>query len=180
MVVTVESIPQRLSGIGARHQATWQIILDRVFADAVLSNVGSIRWLVPEGPSLTELGVRRSLVREVSGHGHAEAWLGALPSEDSGASKIYSVIPFQVWVRESMRGRLPPSGWIREDVLFLYPWTTWALGLAMRAFRLLHLSYWLDRSLFAIRWRLVTRRPTWCAYVLLTWTRLPVPHTQER
>src|SRR5579875_1210548 len=175
VVVTLERVPRRLIGVGAAHRETWRIIWDRVFADAALAGVETLHVVMPTSLPEDELHTRSGLARDVSGTGTAEAWLGVRPERIRPVDKIYLVLPFWRWVLNRGGVRTLSAGFTKDEVLFLYPWRAWVLGLSMRVLNRLHQPYLADRALFAVRSRLATRRTTWCGLVFTVWARKPGP-----
>jgi hypothetical protein len=167
MVTTVEWVSAGSSGAGERQSEVWRLILDRVFADAALSEVGALRVIMPEGLFPECVDARRELAQAAPGGTRtAVAWLVARQDGAVSADKVYVLRTLWHWGQAQLRGQERQTGWTPRERWFIYPWDTWLLGVAMRVFRRLGWPEAEDRALFRIRSRLVSASPTWCAYVL--------------
>ena len=169
VVETVRSVPR---GFGERQSVVWGLILDRVFADAAGSDVGTLRIIMPEGLFSEAVSLRRELVASVPGRRAAVAWLVAGVSRSLEAERTYTLMTWTKWVQAGRHGHgeaNPDPGrraGTAPDMWFVYPWDTWVLGGLMRLYGRLGRPDWQDRALFSLRARLVRSSATPCAYVL--------------
>lgn len=171
MVTSLEYVKDLATGVGERQAEVWRLILDHVFADAALSEIGTLRLVMPEGLFSDSVAVRCELVGSTAGNRTAVAWLVPRYSRSVSADKAYVLRTPLRWVEARIRQDDAKAGWVCRDTWFVYPWETWLLGFAMRMFGRLGWPEWQDRALFALRPRLVGRTMTWCAYVLTVYER---------